>query len=153
MWNELTVHSRRSKGQKRSGQPSKSWCHFNRWPPRSQNLGFPKFDVMRLGILARMANILSFLCVFLLFLPGTTCTEYGKILFLRILQDFELFLGVCIMPGATISPWERLPFTLQLSQWKAWTFYVFPFHWCHYLFKIFVFQTSPGGRSAMFREG
>ena len=72
---------------------------------------------MRLGILARMANLLSFLCVFLLFLPGTTFTEYGKILFLRILQDFELFLGVCIMRGAAISPWERLPFTLQLSQW------------------------------------
>ena len=73
---------------------------------------------MRLGILARMANLLSFLCVFLLFLPGTTFTEYGKILFLRILQDFELFLSASIMPGAAISPWERLPFTLQVSQWK-----------------------------------
>ena len=43
---------------------------------------------MRLGILAGKDNLLSFLCAFLI-LPGTTFTEYGKILFL---QDFELFL-------------------------------------------------------------
>ena len=65
---------------------------------------------------------------FLLFLPGTTFTEYGNILFLRILQDFELFLGVCIMRGAAISPWERLPFTLQLSQW------IRPEHFTWFLF-------------------
>ena len=142
-WNEFKVPSRRSKGQRRSGQPSESWRNFNRWPPRSQNLGFPKFDVMRLGILARMANLLSFLGVFLLFLPGTTFTEYGKILFLRILQDFELFLGASIMPGAAISPWERLPFTLQVSQWKRPEHFMFPFDWCHYLFRMLCSKFSP----------
>ena len=68
---------------------------------------------------------------FLLFLPGTTFTEYGKILFLKNLtrlwvvsERFWLerwsleYQGVCIMPGAAISRWERLPFTLQLSEWK-----------------------------------
>ena len=141
-WNEFKVPSRRSKGQRRSGQPSESWRNFNRWPPRSQNLGFPKFDVMRLGILARMANLLSFLCVFLLFLPGTTFTEYGKILFLRILQDFELFLGVsCPEQPSVLENVYRLHDSFLNG--KARTFYVFPFQWCHYLFKMLCSKFSP----------
>ena len=48
------------------------------------------------GYLGEDGQSFEFSMCFLLFLPGTTFTEYGKILFLRILQDFELFLGVCI---------------------------------------------------------
>ena len=111
-------------------RPSHDGRYFNCWPPRSQNLEFPMFDVMGLGILARMDNLLSFLCVFLI-LPGTTFTEYGKILFLENLarlwvvsERFWLerwsleYQGVCIMPGAAITPWERVPSTLQLFQRK-----------------------------------
>ena len=46
-WNEFTVPSRRSEGQKWSGQPFESWRNFDRWPPRGQILGRPLY-IMRL---------------------------------------------------------------------------------------------------------
>ena len=70
--------------------PSESWRNFNRWRPRSQNVGFPIFDVTRLGILAKVDNLWSSLCVFLI-LSCATFTEYGKILFLKNLARLLSF--------------------------------------------------------------
>jgi len=73
-----------------------------------------------------MDNLLSFL-YFFAFYQVQQPLNLEKYRFWRILQDFEMFLkgswsleyqGFCIMPGAAISPWERLPFTLQFFQRK-----------------------------------
>ena len=130
-------------------RPKAKWAAV-RWPPRSQNLGFPKFDVMRLGILARMANLLSFLCVFLLFLPGTTFTEYGKILFFeescKTLSCFwKVLIGKMIVRisrclyharGSHQSLRTSTVYITAFWMEKVKTFYRLPFHWCHYLFKM-----------------
>ena len=54
-------------------------------------------------------------------------------------KRFAAVLVQCIMLGAAISPWVRLPFTLQLfSKEKARVFYMFPFHSFHYSFQCCV---------------
>ena len=86
-------------------------------------------DVTCLDILARMGNFLSFLFFFFSF-HRHSFHRIWKILFLKnfvrlwvvsVSERFWLewsleYQGVCIMPGAAISPWQRLPFTLQLFQ-------------------------------------
>ena len=68
--------------------------NFNLWPQDNAISYSHVVDVMRLDILVRMDNRLSFLIS-----PGKAFIDFGNIVFWEILGDFELFLKSLDLKG------------------------------------------------------
>ena len=135
------------KAKNEVGNQSKSWCNFNRWPPRSQKLRilqslFPMwFDLTCL-------DILRFSFFFLIF-SSTTFTKFGEIIivfkescktlrcFWKVLvRKMIVRISRCLYHARSRHQSLRTStiYITAFSKEKARTFYIFPCHWCYYLF-------------------